>query len=845
MEPPGTNKFVINLSKFPLSKDQISLLSKGLNFCPTPGENNPGLLRSDLDNLHRKLRLLYKFNANSFEDSTTLDFDPSPSPNLNSIEPFSHRKFKLKSMFNPVGPPPLEAMILSNEHALNTRAPYRRSYHNNLTPGEHKALKELQNIEDIIIKPADKGSAVVVMNKSDYLKEGLKQLSNPFFYQKVKSDLTEKHRLEVQSFIEQMYNNDEIDLTVINYLRDQECRTSQLYLLPKIHKGIIPPPGRPIVSANGCPTEKISQLVDHFLNPPTTLSNSYVKDTTHFLQKMSNIGPLPANCLLVTLDIVSLYTNVPNAGGLNAARQSLANFRPDPNVRPSNESIIHLLELVLTMNNFDFHGDHYIQVGGVAMGTKLAPSYAITYMNWFEETYVYTHPTQPLLWLRFIDDIYLLWDKSRAELDTFFEYLNSCTPNIKFTMEVSEDSVTFLDTTVKVIDNQLVTDLYTKPTDSHNYLWYTSAHPRHCKDSIPYSQFLRIRRICSRLQDFDKHVVQFAQFFRQRGYPLSLIEEAAIKARRLDRDLLLTPQTGPQPTCDPDNNIIMVNTYHPHDNSLKDIVKHNWGILGKSHKTNFLYKKHLMIGYRRPPNLRDLLVKADCRPKKPVSKLLANPPVWPNDSAPQTGNLKQTSITSFFKKSLDQHKLIPNTESTTDLRTSKQSTLTTSTSLTVVTKPPNVIRNHCTSKKCRYCPQLDKTGQITCTATGNTHPCKKNITCRSSNLVYAITCHTCKMQYVGQTKRTLLERFQGHFGSVTKAMRNKANGLSLNEDIGDIGCHFSDSSHSGIKDFNIQVLDFCPLPPHSERALEYRLRVEKYWIHRLRCPAPIGLNIFD
>ena len=90
----------------------------------------------------------------------------------------------------------------------------------------------------------------------------------------------------------------------------------------------------------------------------------------------------------------------------------------------------------------------------------------------------------------------MLWDKGRAELDNFLEYLNSCTTNIKFTMEVSEESVNFLDTTVKLMDGQIVTDLYTKPTDSHNYLWYSSAHPRHCKDSIPYSPFLRIRRIC-------------------------------------------------------------------------------------------------------------------------------------------------------------------------------------------------------------------------------------------------------------------------------------------------------------------------------------------------------------
>jgi hypothetical protein len=54
-------------------------------------------------------------------------------------------------------------------------------------------------------------------------------------------------------------------------------------MLPKTHKGINPPPGRPIVSANGGPTEKIWQLVDFFLNPISNQHKSYVKDTAHFL----------------------------------------------------------------------------------------------------------------------------------------------------------------------------------------------------------------------------------------------------------------------------------------------------------------------------------------------------------------------------------------------------------------------------------------------------------------------------------------------------------------------------------------------------------------------------------
>ena len=99
-------------------------------------------------------------------------------------------------------------------------------------------------------------------------------------------DPTETHRIQVQNTVEDMYQkvqNGEIDITVKDYLTDTTCRCSELYLLAKLHKFKYPLPARPVISSNGCPTEKISQFVDHFLNPTTFTNKSYVRDTTHFL----------------------------------------------------------------------------------------------------------------------------------------------------------------------------------------------------------------------------------------------------------------------------------------------------------------------------------------------------------------------------------------------------------------------------------------------------------------------------------------------------------------------------------------------------------------------------------
>ena len=142
--------------------------------------------------------------------------------------------------------------------------------------------------------------------------------------------------------------------------------------------------------------------------------------------------------------------------------------------------------------------------------------------------------------------------------------------------------------------------------------------------------------------------------------------------------------------------------------------------------------------------------------------------------------------------------------------------------------------NFCNRNRCRYCPTLNKTGQLTCNVTGQEFNCMKNISCRSSNLIYAITCTRCRKQYVGQTLLRIKDRFLKYFYDVENGDKTKA-----------VGLHFSLPDHNGCKDIEISVLEFIKKPPRSPEAAIIRDRVEKRWIHLLRCPAPQGLNIFD
>ena len=95
----------------------------------------------------------------------------------------------------------------------------------------------------------------------------------------------------------------------------------------------------------------------------------------------------------------------------------------------------------------------------------------------------------PRVCWRYIDDIFMIWPHSLEELYSFLSALNDFHPAIKFMSNISQTEVNFLDVTVyKDRHRNIETGLYTKPTDAHLYLHYSSYHLKHQKKSIPYSQ---------------------------------------------------------------------------------------------------------------------------------------------------------------------------------------------------------------------------------------------------------------------------------------------------------------------------------------------------------------------
>ena len=196
------------------------------------------------------------------------------------------------------------------------------------------------------------------------------------------------------------------------------------------------------------------------------------------------------------------------------------------------------------------------------MGTKCAPPYANIFMGAFEERHIYPrilHKTR--LYLRYIDDIMFIWKGTEKELKKFLDEINLQHPTIKFDHKSSRSEIEFLDLKIyKDAQGKLATKLYSKPTDRQAYLHKSSAHPHHLKKSIPYGQALRMRRICTDLEEFEKAGEKLSTKLKERGYTDTEITAQINRARTKPREDLLKYTSKEQDTP---RRIPYVVTYSP------------------------------------------------------------------------------------------------------------------------------------------------------------------------------------------------------------------------------------------------------------------------------------------
>ena len=287
------------------------------------------------------------------------------------------------------------------------------------------------------------------------------------------------------------------------------------------------------------------------------------------------------------------------------------------NPKVPTEFIVRLLEVVLKHNIFEFNSELFLQLIGTAMGSRPAPSYANIFMaNKIDPEIIRLaneSESDPIdLYKRFLDDIFMVYTGSIESLHMFLSEINNLHPSIKFTMShttppnkenpscdcKAEHSLPFLDTSCKILDGKIVTDLFRKETD----------------------RFFELKNL-----------------LLSRDYKPRLIDSAIERARNVPRSEALKRVSKEITT----NRPVFVIHFDPRLPSIPAIVKKHWRTMTQDPRLQEIFPVPPLVAYKRPKNIKDKLIRSRV-PQQTTSR--------PKRSLPGMRKCNQCSVCSFIQE---------------------------------------------------------------------------------------------------------------------------------------------------------------------------------------------------
>jgi len=611
---------VFNLTHNVLSAGDVDLLKKGLKFTPSPVVFDKTEHRADSLSVSRKIQLNYSWanrniNVNNKDiDIIKLKSDKAPPKTRDTNLKLLCDQIEHIEPCSRVPPPP-----------------------KNTTHDMYKSLQNFSRNSAITIKEADKGSGVVLLNSEFYHRKILAMLSDATY-------ITEN--MDCSTLVKRVLNFAKIFKNMLTK-REFDAVTKQVaYLatfngLPKIHKSetikqatetqrsvVISCPDptdlkfRPIVSCQECPTRNLSELLDKLLRPFVGKVKFRLKDTWDFLRKLPDTAP--EDTITITADISSLYTNISTAKGKEAISYYINQFPGLLPPRFSEEFVLSTLQFCQDNLYFRYGDNVYRQTTGTGMGRIYAPSLADIKQG-FDEVQLEEELRKNLSteifnffvinYGRYLDDIHFRLRRSWLHiLPVIQNIMNSIDVSINYEFESSADnlqnSVPFLDVMVSINNGVTETDIYSKCTDTFNYVPFNSAHPRHTIRNIPFCLARRIKGIVSNPDLIQARMETMAARLRARKYPRRLIADAVEKATSTPRESILWPNqsnTTRNSNVNHNKSVYFVTTFDPSKCKPSGQLT---GILNTFNNTRDSESEKLKINisFRGSPSLKHMLM---------------------------------------------------------------------------------------------------------------------------------------------------------------------------------------------------------------------------------------------
>ncbi|XP_055590194.1 uncharacterized protein LOC129742328 [Uranotaenia lowii] len=377
-----------------------------------------------------------------------------------------------------------------------------------------RSRKFLREHNELIITKADKGNKTVVMLATEYSEKMTAMVSDTTTYTPLTADPTEKILKRINTMLDLWHENKYITTYTKNKLKLFNCPPPRIYGLPKIHKE--DRPLRPVVSTVGSATYRMAQFLANVLQNVVGKTEHHVRSSFDFASEITNIR-VPEGYIIYSLDVVSLYTNVPVQNVYEIIEQKwreISEYTPIPWTE-----FKRALQTILGASFFQYNGKIFEQTFGTPMGSPLSPVVASLLMEQLEERAIQNlrdKDVNLVMYKRYVDDCLIIGKESDID-HVLAEFNNQCS-SIKFTLEKEIDNtLRFLD--LKLFRNQgkVEKNWYTKQ-ENGRYLDFYSESPYVHKKNTAIALIDRALK----LSDIDKRqmsIKKVKRILHQNNYP--------------------------------------------------------------------------------------------------------------------------------------------------------------------------------------------------------------------------------------------------------------------------------------------------------------------------------------
>jgi hypothetical protein len=388
----------------------------------------------------------------------------------------------------------------------------------------------------LLVKLTDKNLGLAVFHMDWYIAEIMNMISDGKTYRMVTTLDAEKLFATMIKKLDKWKLPPNMDRFVREKTRKQ---IPSFHAIPKVHK--TPWSLRPIVPSHSWVTSCLSQIIDHLCRPILSRLPWVVDSSKDVINNLEKIQADSDDVWICTGDVVAFYTNINSDECASVVAAAYQSYFPKSKIR--GQVLAQMIQFVMKNNFFQFQGQVWQQLEGLAMGTSCAPVLANIYAASFERHKI-TLMSGVQLYNRYIDDILCLFYGSEANLIEFQKNVKLGSLTIKW--DCSQEKNEFLDIEVLKRRNhlqptRLVTRLFRKSMNRFLYIPWSSAHPLHVKKAFVKAELTRFAMINSEVEYFADARTQFYGNLRRRGYPPQVLDNWFTQVRYSERQIILSP----------------------------------------------------------------------------------------------------------------------------------------------------------------------------------------------------------------------------------------------------------------------------------------------------------------